>query len=345
MRTAQTPGSLMRSGSRSIIGVIAALMLVAPANAADRFTESDRKGRQRVFDLTYEVTLKDVPAGKTRVWIPVPQSSTDQDVKVLETDCDQSFRTTHDARYGNEILYFESTNRNPGNLKFSRTYRITRHEIVDGGSSSNERQLDADEAQKFLSANKLVPITGRPIELLEGLELSDTARAKARALYDRVDEHVAYDKSQPGYGRGDSSWVCDSRTGNCTDFHSLFISLARSEKIPARFEIGFPLPTERGEGVIAGYHCWAMFHESGRGWMPVDISEADKHPELKDYYFGSLSENRVRFSQGRDIQLVPTQAGPPLNYFVYPYVELDGKVLDREKINLRVTYSDKPGKP
>jgi hypothetical protein len=33
----------------------------------------------------------------------------------------------------------------------------------------------------------------------------------------------------------------------------------------------------------------------------------------------------VQFSTGRDITLSPKQDGPALNYFVYPYVEIDGK--------------------
>jgi len=33
----------------------------------------------------------------------------------------------------------------------------------------------------------------------------------------------------------------------------------------------------------------------------------------------------VQFSVGRDITLSPKQNGDPLNYFVYPYVEVDGK--------------------
>ena len=35
--------------------------------------------------------------------------------------------------------------------------------------------------------------------------------------------------------------------------------------------------------------------------------------------------NRVFFTYGRDIRLSPEQKGDPLNYFIYPYAELDGK--------------------
>ena len=178
------------------------------------------------------------------------------------------------------------------------------------------------------------------MELLAGRELPAEQLTLARLLYDRVDEHVKYDKSKPGYGRGDVLWVCDSRFGNCTDFHSLFISLARAKGIPARFEIGFSVPEKRGEGPITGYHCWAFFWLDKQGWVPVDISEADKNPAMKEYYFGNLTENRVTFSQGRDLTLVPKQAGEPLNFFIYPYVEVDGKAWPAEKVKLEVSYKD-----
>ena len=63
----------------------------------------------------------------------------------------------------------------------------------------------------------------------------------------------------------------------------------------------------------------------GKGWVPVDISEAWKHKEKRGYFFGAHDVNRVQFSVGRDIQLSPRQHGERLNYFIYPYVELGGK--------------------
>jgi hypothetical protein len=61
------------------------------------------------------------------------------------------------------------------------------------------------------------------------------------------------------------------------------------------------------------------------GWIPVDASEASKDPSRREYFFGAHDENRVEFSRGRDLILKPAQQGEPLNYFVYPYVEVDGK--------------------
>ena len=153
----------------------------------------------------------------------------------------------------------------------------------------------------------------------------ETPAEKIRAIYDYVVSTMTYNKVGTGWGQGDIYYACDYKRGNCTDFHALFIGLSRAAGIPTTFEIGFPIPPERGAGRVAGYHCWAKFYQEGYGWVPVDASEANKHPEKREYFFGAHDENRVLFTIGRDILLEPRQAEQPLNFFIYPYVEVDGE--------------------
>jgi transglutaminase-like putative cysteine protease len=162
--------------------------------------------------------------------------------------------------------------------------------------------------------------------------------AKAKAAYDYFFTNMRYDKTGSGWGRGDAQWACEPKRGNCTDFHSPFIGVLRADGIPARFDIGFPLPENKDKGEIPGYHCWAEFYEHKTGWIPVDISEAWKAKEKRDYFFGSIDANRVQFSTGRDVTLSPEQDGPALNYFVYPYVEVDGKPY--EKLDKQFSFEE-----
>ena len=108
---------------------------------------------------------------------------------------------------------------------------------------------------------------------------------KGRALYQYVLKRMAYDKSGQGWGRGDSIYACRVGKGNCTDFHSLFMALAMTSGIPARFRMGLSLP-EAPEGTLSDYHCWAEFYAKG-SWIPVDISEAWKNPRRAEYYWPS----------------------------------------------------------
>ena len=165
-----------------------------------------------------------------------------------------------------------------------------------------------------------------------------SAYLQAQAIYDYVVANMSYDKSGTGWGRGDAIYACNVKKGNCTDFHSLFIAIARSRGIPARFTIGFPLGTA-ASGKIPGYHCWAEFYSGGE-WVPVDASEAWKHPQRRKYYFGHLDAARVAFTMGRDLVLKPPQHGEPVNFLIYPYVEVDGKPLPKEQIKNQFEYAD-----
>jgi hypothetical protein len=46
----------------------------------------------------------------------------------------------------------------------------------------------------------------------------------------------------------------------------------------------------------------------------------------------------MQFSMGRDLRLNPPQQGKPLNYFVYPYVEVDGQ--EFPNVSLAFSFAD-----
>jgi transglutaminase-like putative cysteine protease len=94
--------------------------------------------------------------------------------------------------------------------------------------------------------------------------------------------------------------------------------------IPARFAIGASIPSDRDEGGIDGYHCWAEFYAEGK-WWPIDISEANKYTALATYYFGRHPANRIEFTRGRDLVFDPSPSQGPINFLAYPYLEVNGK--------------------
>jgi transglutaminase-like putative cysteine protease len=310
---------------KTISRFFAAAILILAGAAALRAVKEPEPAPVRTFAFSYEVSLKDVPpdAGSARIWIPEAVSGPGQTVEVESVDSAVRSTETRDPEYGNHIFYTEVAKKDLSRARFVIHYLVTRREYT--GQPEVVASGDGGAMDRFLRADRLVPIDGRIKEMADEITRGKSGpKEKARAIYDYVFRTLRYDKTGTGWGRGDTVWVCDSKRGNCTDFHSLFIALMRAEKIPARFEIGFPLP-KTTEGEIPGYHCWAEFHVDGEGWIPVDISEAWKAPALQNFFFGHLDANRVQFTIGRDLTLSPRQAGEPLNYFIYPYAEVDGK--------------------
>jgi transglutaminase-like putative cysteine protease len=287
----------------------------------------------RTFEFTYRLTASDFPenAEIISIWIPMPVETEVQRVEEVTIDCDLPHKIMREPTYGNRLLYVEAAEGLPEKVNVDVTYLIRRQGYKATESMVlNDLRIRSTDMERFLQRDELVPIDGIIAERAKSAleNAGDETLEKARALYDDVLRTMKYDKGGTGWGRGDALYACDVGTGNCTDFHSLFIGMARASGIPARFVIGFPLPPDKSEGSISGYHCWAEFYDEEFGWIPVDASEAWKHPEMREFLFGGLDPNRVEFTLGRDIQLVPEDktSGEALNYLIYPYVLVDGQV-------------------
>ena len=309
--------------------VFALLVLLPAASTADDLAT-------RTFKFTYEAAVTGLkPGQQARIWVPVPQTTEDQEVLHVEMSLPGEPALNTETKFGNRMFYVSARANADGNVPIKATYTVKRREV----KGETDKAL-TEGLEQFLKPDRLAPADGKHLKLLDGKKLPDDPMDRARELYEMVNGMMRYAKEGTEWGRGDVEWVCDSRFGNCTDFHSLFIALARSQRLPARFEVGFGLPEKRGAGEVAGYHCWAKFKPEGKAWVPVDISEANKNPKLKDYYFGNLTADRISFATGRDVDLAPKQDGPPLNFFIYPYVEVDRKPYPADKVKRKFTYED-----
>ena len=306
--------------------------------------ERPRKSlRERQVRFTYRTRIEDIPAGAKRValWLPVPHDSPFQRITDLTIDSPYPYQIDT-AQYGNRVLHLLLLN--PRTDSFSVTMQFTawrREHVQEQLHTPNSPVRPAAQAlTRWLQPDRLVPIDGKIRQWAEAVVNRAGAKtdlAKARAIYNHVIATVKYDKTGTGWGRGDIYYACDARRGNCTDFHAVFIGYCRAVGVPARFAIGFPLPADRRAGQVNGYHCWAEFWADGVGWVPIDASEAAKNPARRQYFFGAHDENRIEFSVGRDLTLYAGQV-EPLNYFIYPYAEVDRKPFTT--LNNHFSYRD-----
>ena len=268
------------------------------------------------FVFHYQVKLPDLD-GPAKLWLPVAQTDRFQEVELLTQKTPTDATIIEDDKYGNKALYLELTPDHSGAL-IQLDYQVTRLEK----SAYREDDTNLDN---YLAATPLLPIGGRFDSIAQTVINEREAEGelmRARALYDYVVDNVRYAK-QGTYGTADANFACDAKSGNCTEFHSLFISLARSAGIPARFAVGAAIPANRNDGGINGYHCWAEFYADGK-WWPVDISEANKYSDLATYYFGHHPANRIELSKGRNIQFNPGPTSGALSFFAYPVLQVDG---------------------
>ena len=149
-----------------------------------------------------------------------------------------------------------------------------------------------------------------PVKEVEGIR--DLARRHAiadpdspEAVEQALDEltlsisrEFTYDRSVTNvYSAVDD--VLSLRAGVCQDFAHLFIAVARSMGVPARYVSGY-IHTP-GDKAAAASHAWAEAWIAGRGWVGFDAT----HPIR-------TTPNHVRLAVGRDY----TDAAPTRGVYV-----------------------------
>ena len=268
------------------------------------------------FEFLYRATLPQI-TGAARMWLPLASTDSFQTVEIKSINAPGKQNILTEPQNGNKVLFLELGPEDSGK-KVEIRYQVQRLEKAAYAAPTPDQG-------KYLTPERLVPINENFRQIAEQVVQGKSGDlVRARALYDHVIDRMRYIKYGDGWGKGDAVYACDARTGNCTDFHSYFIALARSVGIPARFAIGAAIPSERNEGGVDGYHCWAEFFADGK-WWPVDISEANKYTGLATYYFGHHPANRFELSRGRDLVVDPGPKGGPINFLAYPVLEIGGE--------------------
>ena len=327
------------------------------------------------FETRHELVV-DVPEETRllRVWFVLPQDGGAQRIDNLRIDAPHVYRIVRDSE-DNRLLYFEITEPEPGDFTVVTTFDLTRSEVRNDLSSSRPyTDADLEPARRYLEPGTHIVINDR-IRDLAGEIVGDEEDpvVASRKIYDWILGHADYWVKDPDLKRasgvGSTTYCLDTGTGNCTDFHSLYTSLARASGVPTRMVYGALYKDELdATDVDQSYHCWVEIWTPDGDWVPVDVALADIYaerfeitdrnrelvnrttpdgyrgpdPELVDYYFGSLEPRRVIFSRGRDLALDPLQGNGPVNALPKAYVELDGKVHpENEGWARRLTYRER----
>ncbi len=327
------------------------------------------------FDATHAFDVK-VPEGakSVRAWFALPQDDPDQVVRDLTADVPGEVRVVMD-QFGNSHLYVELAGADVKPFKVVERFRIVRREVRRSVDPAATRPLtDAERATMaaYLGENAHVKMDAAVRKVADEAVGTETNPAKAaRRIYDWVLGNVDYWVKDPANKKaspvGSSEYCLTSRTGNCTDFHSLWTAMARAKGIPTRMVYGSFFKAELdGKEKDQSYHCWPEFWAPGLGWVPHDVAIADifvgdftlndgnaekvrlttaagytkGDPAMVDYYFGNLDERRVVWNRGRDLVIPPGQAVGPVNANPKAYIEVDGKELPGSAWTRTLTFRE-----
>lgn len=342
---------------KHVMIILAALVTVMFGGASGAWADDAKKG---VFDARNEFNIN-IPKGahQVRAWFVMPQNDPAQKVSNMKVESPYKHRIVKDSE-GNSLIYIEIDNPDKESFSVTNSFTVTRKEVrmsVDPKKTRPYTKTDIKGMGKYIGQNKYIVID-EDIKKLANEIVGDEKNpvTASRKIYDwtlhNVDYWVKNPKDKKASKVGDSQYCLLSRTGNCTDFHSLYTAISRAAGIPTRLVYGSFFKAELdGKDKDQSYHCWVEFFAPKIGWIPLDVAIADifdgefpltadntayvnlttadgysgPDPAKVNYYFGSIEERRVTWTRGRDLVLEPKQAGEPVNAMSKAYVEIDGK--------------------
>lgn len=346
---------------RNLITIVGFGLLLLGCAGPETVESTLPTGKEGRFEVRHELKVM-VPDGsqRVRVWFAVPQDDAYQDIveERIESPIPTSFGRDSE---GNRVLYAETAGTSAKEFTIVHHFTLARREVLSNIDASQARPLTAAERAslaKYTTPNQHVLIDDRIRTIAREVVASESNTVKAaRRLYDWELDNIDYWVKDPNNRKaspvGSTEHCLTTKSGNCTDFHSLWASLARAESIPTRIIYGVFLKKELdGQDVDSSYHCWPEFYVGGVGWVPHDVAVADIYhdtfglnadnetlvrrttadgysgPDRRrvDYYFGNIDERRVVFSSGRDLAFDPPCEVGPVNALAKAYVEVDGKV-------------------
>ncbi|HEB71686.1 MAG TPA: transglutaminase domain-containing protein [Nitrospirae bacterium] len=308
--------------------------------------------------ITIKVTI-DAPSEShdVKAWIPYPV--TDQFQKIEDVKIEGNFdnyAVLGQNEPGNIALYAEWNKPKNQQRYVLYSFKVTAKERLMGRFSSVEPGVP-QYISKFIKSTKYIPIGGKIGELSKTITKGKkTIAQKHKAIFTWIVENTHRDPGVQGCGLGIVERTLASKSGKCADLSSVYVALARGAGIPAREVFGLRLGKKDGStDMTKGNHCWAEYYQPGYGWVqtdPADVTKLmfirnikpDQAGDISDYYVNNVDQYRIVLGRGgRGIFLNPRQSDGTLNYFMYPYAEIEGKSLEwlaaQKKLKYSITFT------
>lgn len=303
------------------------------------FTSAFAKERKGTVTFTINL-LYGKESKRARLWIPYPLSDEYQHIENVKIQGNFTHSAVYREPENNTVYLFAEWNDISERREFKMSFMVKAKERV----RKEFKDLNApipEEIKKYLQSSTWVPTDGKIKEIAtQIIKGNKDIVDKSRAIYNWVIENTYRDPNVRGCGLGIVEQTLAKGGGKCADISSAYVALARAAGIPSREVFGLRLGKKQKEDMTNGHHCWAEFYLPATGWVPVDPADVRKamlvnkldlktSAPYREYFFGAVDEYRIVLSKGgRGINLYPQQQGKALNYFMYPYAEVDGKPLD-----------------
>jgi len=250
------------------------------------------------FNIRYQANFNSPDKNIIRVWLVQPLNSMTQKVESFSISLKP--QKYYKDIQGNKILYFEFKDQKNFNIKMDIKVTLWKNKIdltkekllIPPTSSKLFQQYTKNE--KFLEQTTSIKDLTRKI-----IDKDDFILNNIQSVFNFIIKNFKY--SYPIKQRGVKHLDLKRLKGDCGEYSSLFVTMCRILKIPARNSTGFVVFPKRKKIVE---HGWASVYLKPFGWLDFDPQYASLERDVKKY-FAQRSDYRIIFTNGFNIPLKP----------------------------------------
>ncbi len=266
--------------------------------------------------VTYTLTVKPnaVPPGNViRCWLPAPREGNPRQTGFQLLKSEPTDLTIAPHEYLQRTFYMEKTAEKDKPTVFSVRFSIQ--------TKAQYFNLKPEDIQPYDKTNKVYShyTEEQPPHLVFSSEIVGLAKRivgdetnpmrKVEAIYRWISNSIPWASAleyctMPNI----PDYVLTNRHGDCGMQTLLFMSLARSQGIPVKWQSGFMLHPGH-----VNLHDWCEVYYEGIGWVPLDQSfklQQSENEQLRDFYIHGIDAFRLIVNDGYGMNLYPAKKYP-----------------------------------
>lgn len=302
------------------------------------------------INLNYTLTVEAdaVPEGEViRCWLPYPREGhkRQSDIKLNSVNVDNY--VIADNAVAQRTLYMEKKavkgqptvfNMNLSYTCSSELYNIDPAKVKDYDRSSElYRSFTSERAPHVVFTPEIKELSKKII----GTETNPYK--KALRIFEWISNNIPWAGARE-YSTLDNipAYCLLNRHGDCGIKSLLFITLARYNGIPAKWQSGWML-----HPVEVNLHDWAEAYFEGYGWVPVDQSfgiQPSENPAVRNFYLGGMDSYRLIVNDDYSQPLYPAKIYPRSETVDFQRGEVEWRggniYFDKWDYNMDVKYSE-----
>ena len=281
--------------------------------------------------LTYTIKVKPnaVPAGAIiRCWMPFPRAGDPRqhDIKLLSSDPDSAIIAP--KNYLQRTVYLEKRARKDQPTVFRIKFSMESSAQYFNLKPKDIKPYDKNSElyRKYTAQRPPQLVFNKEIRKLGARLVGNTTNPllKVEKIYTWISDSITWASSlEYSIMPNIPEYVLAHRHGDCGMQTLLFMSLARSQGIPVRWQSGWMLFP-----VHVDLHDWSEVYYQGVGWVPLDQSfglQNSPNKQIRDFYMHGIDSYRLIVNDGYAQKLFPPKKYPRSAPYDFQRGELEWK--------------------